>query len=74
MYLNNEMIKHKLYQVIALYTFVVIFSEYFALVTYNGMATTNDKEKLVFYLKCSKYFAELLIKHLAVNCLISSIL
>ena len=71
----NEMIKHKLYQVIALYTFVVTsFSEYFALVTYNGMVTTNDKEKLVFYLKCSKYFAELLIKHLAVNCLISSIL
>ena len=69
------MIKHKLYQVIALYTFVVTsFSEYFALVTYNGMVTTNDKEKLVFYLKCSKYFAELLIKHLAVNCLISSIL
>lgn len=62
------------YQVIALYTFVVTVSEYFALVTHNGMATTNDKEKLVFYLKCWKHFAEILIKHLAVNCLISSIL
>ena len=57
------------YQVIALYTFVVTVFEYF-----GDMATTNDKEKLVFYLKCLKHFAELLIKHLAVNCPISSIL
>lgn len=39
-----------------------------------GMATTNDKEKLIFYSTCSEHFAQNLIKHFVVNSLIFSIL